>query len=144
MPSATSTTDPAELRQRASGLLERAAEAQARVDELERADAIRRAEQETEAAREVVANFSRAALDKTVEDAEAALHAAIRDMAAVRALAAVQAAQTRRYRAVADLLAARGRLGLSTEGQLPPSAAVGPLSDFMAPIVQQLATEENS
>lgn len=75
----------------------------------------------------MVSGFRRAAYEQEVEEARTALEAAVREMPATQALARYQYAMVRRSMAVLDLLAARSRLGMPTEGAaLPPSADVRP------------------
>lgn len=140
--SPTITSDPEVLRQQAADLAERQAAVIAELNAVAAAEAARQAAQRADADRELIATFSRKALDEAVEDARQALDEAVRQSPVTQALGRLQYAQVRRYMAVVDLLAAKSRTGEPTDGaQLPPTADAMSVDAYVATAAQRIATE---
>ena len=135
----TKTQTPDELRARADALALEAAQAQA---ELDRHDAEEYArQQEAQAARDraLVDGYDREPHDRAVQDARDAYHAAVRDWPVTQAMAALILAENRRRWAYFDLIAARGRLGMSDNYPQPESLFIEPVADTVATMAQQIA-----
>lgn len=115
----TKTKTPDQIRAEAEELSRKAAEAQARVDELTMREWEAEQEAQAERDRHTLDAFDRTALDRDVEDARKAFEAALADHPLVQTLAAWEAAGYRRNWAYADVNGARSRLGMEGIGGAP-------------------------
>lgn len=133
------STDPDRLEQELAELAERQAAAQARLSEHYTAEQAQMMQQQSSYDRKVVESYSAKALDEAVDQAGENLDAVVAELPITKALANYLAAQVVRYFSYTELMAARGRLGMPANGQLPPAASVGPLDDYINATATRMA-----
>lgn len=132
-------SDTQTLRQQADAAAAQAAEAQALAMASEDAEHARALEAQAERDRATVESFDRAALTRAVTEARDAYEAAVRDLPVTQALANLLHAGNLERWAFFDVTAARGRLGMPTDGTQPGSMVNPSVLDTIDALAQSIA-----